>query len=45
MIVVACEGAEQRVAPTGVATRGNEVDGAPETANADSESGVFRKSG
>ena len=27
--VFACEGAEQRVVPTGVAARDNEIDGAP----------------
>ena len=39
----ACEGSEQRFVPTGVATRGNEIDGAPEfQRKAFSESGYLR---
>ena len=41
----ACEGLEQRFVPTGVATRDNEIDDAPEFQQlAFSESGYFRKS-
>ena len=41
----ACEGLEQRIMPTRVASRDNEVDDAPEfQRKALSESGYFRKS-